>query len=238
MYLNDWQKYNQLDCWQQFAKEVQDTFFDHMNERAENHFLKLSFTFWLQISETAICENLKKRFMDDWIFTYIGPVLISVNPFKVLFLILIKGLYPHLSTPSFQCFLLLLVNIFLSQRHFTSSVFMRLPFSKTCPPIILWQKHWQGSFQKVDWSQTPQVQTLFHLLIILSEQCNIERMKTERWPLNIAGDEVFHKQGGGHVPGCGECIVVIRCHHCHRCHRCHCCHHCHCCHRCQNHWFG
>ena len=108
MYLNDWQKYNQLDCWQQFAKEVQDTFFDHMNERAENHFLKLSFTFWLQISETAICENLKKRFMDDWIFTYIGPVLISVNPFKVLFLILIKGLYPHLSTPSFQGFLLLI----------------------------------------------------------------------------------------------------------------------------------
>jgi len=34
------------------------------------------------VSETAICENLKKRFMDDWIFTYIGPVLISVNPFK------------------------------------------------------------------------------------------------------------------------------------------------------------
>jgi len=35
-----------------------------------------------QISETAICDNLKKRFMEDWIFTYIGPVLISVNPFK------------------------------------------------------------------------------------------------------------------------------------------------------------
>ena len=36
----------------------------------------------VQISESAICENLKKRFMEDWIFTYIGPVLISVNPFK------------------------------------------------------------------------------------------------------------------------------------------------------------
>ena len=35
-----------------------------------------------QVSESAICENLKKRFMEDWIFTYIGPVLISVNPFK------------------------------------------------------------------------------------------------------------------------------------------------------------
>ncbi|XP_021234068.1 unconventional myosin-If [Numida meleagris] len=35
-----------------------------------------------KISEDAIVENLKKRFMDDYIFTYIGPVLISVNPFK------------------------------------------------------------------------------------------------------------------------------------------------------------
>ena len=43
-------------------------------------------TCW-QVSETAICENLKKRFMDDWIFTYIGPVLISVNPFKVALMI-------------------------------------------------------------------------------------------------------------------------------------------------------
>ncbi|XP_077175754.1 unconventional myosin-Ie-like isoform X1 [Paroedura picta] len=37
-----------------------------------------------KISEEAIVENLKKRFMDDYIFTYIGPVLISVNPFKQL----------------------------------------------------------------------------------------------------------------------------------------------------------
>ncbi len=29
-----------------------------------------------------IVDNLKKRFDCDWIFTYIGPVLISVNPFK------------------------------------------------------------------------------------------------------------------------------------------------------------
>jgi len=34
------------------------------------------------VSESAICDNLKKRFLEDWIFTYIGPVLISVNPFK------------------------------------------------------------------------------------------------------------------------------------------------------------
>jgi myosin-1 len=34
------------------------------------------------VSESAIVENLKKRFLDDWIFTYIGPVLVSVNPFK------------------------------------------------------------------------------------------------------------------------------------------------------------
>ena len=35
-----------------------------------------------QVSESEIHENLKKRFLEDWIFTYIGPVLISVNPFK------------------------------------------------------------------------------------------------------------------------------------------------------------
>ncbi|KAM9183480.1 unconventional myosin-Ie isoform 1-T1 [Dugong dugon] len=35
-----------------------------------------------KISENAIVENLKKRYMDDYIFTYIGAVLISVNPFK------------------------------------------------------------------------------------------------------------------------------------------------------------
>ena len=48
-----------------------------------------------QISETAICENLKKRFMDDWIFTYIGPVLISVNPFKVLQIQISKYKYKY-----------------------------------------------------------------------------------------------------------------------------------------------
>ncbi|XP_034409880.1 myosin IEb [Cyclopterus lumpus] len=37
-----------------------------------------------KINEDAITENLKKRYMDDYIFTYIGPVLISVNPFKQL----------------------------------------------------------------------------------------------------------------------------------------------------------
>ncbi|XP_013379437.1 unconventional myosin-Ie [Lingula anatina] len=37
-----------------------------------------------KIAEVAIVDNLKKRFMDDCIYTYIGPVLISVNPFKQL----------------------------------------------------------------------------------------------------------------------------------------------------------
>ncbi|XP_044130531.1 unconventional myosin-Ie-like, partial [Bufo gargarizans] len=37
-----------------------------------------------KITEEAIVDNLKKRYMDDFIFTYIGPVLISVNPFKQL----------------------------------------------------------------------------------------------------------------------------------------------------------
>ncbi|XP_059157051.1 unconventional myosin-Ie-like isoform X2 [Physella acuta] len=35
-----------------------------------------------KISEAGIMDNLKKRFMDDVIYTYIGPVLVSVNPFK------------------------------------------------------------------------------------------------------------------------------------------------------------
>ena len=35
-----------------------------------------------KIDDSAIVENLKKRFDTDWIFTYIGPVLVSVNPFK------------------------------------------------------------------------------------------------------------------------------------------------------------
>uniref|UniRef100_A0A224Z4W2 Myosin I n=1 Tax=Rhipicephalus zambeziensis TaxID=60191 RepID=A0A224Z4W2_9ACAR len=37
-----------------------------------------------KITEDAIVENLRKRYMDDQIFTYIGPVLVSVNPFKQL----------------------------------------------------------------------------------------------------------------------------------------------------------
>ncbi|XP_075944400.1 unconventional myosin-If [Anarhichas minor] len=35
-----------------------------------------------KITEDAIVDNLKKRYLDDYIFTYIGPVLISINPFK------------------------------------------------------------------------------------------------------------------------------------------------------------
>lgn len=35
-----------------------------------------------KISEDAIVENLKKRYMDDYIFTCIGPVLVSINPYK------------------------------------------------------------------------------------------------------------------------------------------------------------
>lgn len=35
-----------------------------------------------KISNEGIVENLKKRFAADEIYTYIGPVLISCNPFK------------------------------------------------------------------------------------------------------------------------------------------------------------
>ena len=30
-----------------------------------------------KVDDASIVKNLEKRFMDDWIFTYIGPVLVS-----------------------------------------------------------------------------------------------------------------------------------------------------------------
>ncbi|CAG5101043.1 Similar to Myo1e: Unconventional myosin-Ie (Rattus norvegicus), partial [Cotesia congregata] len=35
-----------------------------------------------KITEDAIMDNLRKRYMDDYIYTCIGPVLVSINPFK------------------------------------------------------------------------------------------------------------------------------------------------------------
>uniref|UniRef100_A0A3B3Z3T7 Myosin motor domain-containing protein n=1 Tax=Poecilia mexicana TaxID=48701 RepID=A0A3B3Z3T7_9TELE len=52
-----------------------------------------------KISEDAITDNLKKRYMDDYIFTYIGPVLISVNPFKQLPYFTERELEPRLHHP-------------------------------------------------------------------------------------------------------------------------------------------
>lgn len=40
------------------------------------------------VSEDAIVQNLQARFSSDLIYTSIGPVLVSVNPFKQ-----IQGLY-------------------------------------------------------------------------------------------------------------------------------------------------
>lgn len=37
-----------------------------------------------KITESAITDNLKKRLLEDKIYTYIGPVLVAVNPFKQL----------------------------------------------------------------------------------------------------------------------------------------------------------
>ncbi|KAF2355334.1 Myosin head motor domain [Trinorchestia longiramus] len=36
------------------------------------------------MSEEAFCENLRKRYMNNIIYTYIGQVLVSVNPYKEL----------------------------------------------------------------------------------------------------------------------------------------------------------
>ncbi|KAJ8379363.1 hypothetical protein SKAU_G00001410 [Synaphobranchus kaupii] len=35
-------------------------------------------------SETAFLDNLRKRFTEDLIYTYIGTLLVSVNPYKQL----------------------------------------------------------------------------------------------------------------------------------------------------------
>nr|XP_045626212.1 unconventional myosin-Ie-like isoform X1 [Procambarus clarkii] len=37
-----------------------------------------------KITEAAITDNLKRRLLEDKIYTYIGPVLVAVNPFKQL----------------------------------------------------------------------------------------------------------------------------------------------------------
>ena len=34
------------------------------------------------ITEEAVSENLRKRFTKNAIYTYIGPVVISINPYK------------------------------------------------------------------------------------------------------------------------------------------------------------
>lgn len=37
-----------------------------------------------KVNEESVVENIKKRYMNDIIYTNIGPVLISVNPYKRL----------------------------------------------------------------------------------------------------------------------------------------------------------
>ena len=43
----------------------------------------IRFNSFIKITDEAINENLHKRFMNDTIYTYIGHVLISVNPFGI-----------------------------------------------------------------------------------------------------------------------------------------------------------
>lgn len=58
-----------------------------------------------QVSEEKIVENLKKRYENDLIYTYIGPVLIAVNPYKDLrncgenFVPIYHGHFPHENPP-------------------------------------------------------------------------------------------------------------------------------------------
>lgn len=55
-----------------------------------------------KITEADICENLKKRYMEDQIFTYIGPVLISVNPFKMMPYFTDKEIYMYQGAASYE----------------------------------------------------------------------------------------------------------------------------------------
>lgn len=50
------------------------------NERSRRFW----FDTFVKISDESINENLKKRFKNGIIYTYIGHVLISVNPFRDL----------------------------------------------------------------------------------------------------------------------------------------------------------
>jgi len=58
-----------------------------------------------QVSEPNIVENLNKRYANDLIYTYIGPVLIAVNPYKDLrntgeqFVPIYHGHFPHENPP-------------------------------------------------------------------------------------------------------------------------------------------
>jgi len=58
-----------------------------------------------KVSEESIVENIKKRYDNDLIYTYIGPVLVSINPYKDLrntgeqFVGMYHGHFPHENPP-------------------------------------------------------------------------------------------------------------------------------------------
>jgi myosin-1 len=58
-----------------------------------------------KVGEQEIVDNIRKRYENDLIYTYIGPVLISVNPYKDLrncgeqFVPMYHGRFPHENPP-------------------------------------------------------------------------------------------------------------------------------------------
>lgn len=55
-----------------------------------------------KVTENAIIENLKKRYINGQIYTYIGPVLISINPFKQMHYFTDKEIQQYQGAASYE----------------------------------------------------------------------------------------------------------------------------------------
>ena len=90
-----------------------------------------------EVKDEKIVENLKKRFNEDWIFTYIGPVLISVNPFKQLKYFTERELSMYQGTVSIKTVSKIIQEFSLELITFCKSAFLsEAPDSGAQSPIL------------------------------------------------------------------------------------------------------